>query len=94
MAAGCCALLHLLLLVTVGCSSLSQTATPAAPTLTVSEAAPLLSHTQMLSWKVNWPDAGLYSIKSKTVERGAAEVGGPGVHLNPSLAYFYAPPNI
>ena len=49
---------------------------PPAPTLVISEPAPLLSHEQMVEWKVDWPDAALYSTLSKDGRKFFME-GGP-----------------
>ena len=46
------------------------------PPLTIGQPAPLLSHQQMVDWKVRWPDAGLYGIKNRRGYQFFME-GGP-----------------
>ena len=73
--ARCLAPASLLLL---GCSAAPPPRLPPpapSPTFVVGEPAPLLSHEQMIDWGVNWPDAGLYSIKNAAGRRYFMEGG-------------------
>ena len=78
--ARCLAPASLLLL---GCSAAPPPPLPPpapSPTFVVGEPAPLLSHEQMIEWGVNWPDAGLYSIKNAAGRRFFME-GGERIFL-------------
>jgi hypothetical protein len=68
--------------------------TPPAPSpaLQISEPAALLSHEQMITWKVAWPDAGLYSIKNAQGRQFFMEGGPAGDDPGTPWSVFSSPP--